>query len=314
MKKIICLLLCIALGFVFVGCSEDGKKETSSKSETSSTSSSQGETSSKSESDIKEIEGRATLSNVSDFIELGEYKDINWEEGTAAKVLNQYLSQKCSPEEKIITDRPIKNGDIANINYVGKKDGVAFDSGTADNYDLTIGSNSFIDGFEEGLIGVSTGETVDLNLTFPEEYPSADLAGAKVVFTVTVNSIKTVSYKEKDIEAAKKASLFDASLMLGVENSTFKALPTGDIAIYEPRYQTYGAELAARYARETAKQQLVILAIAKENGLTVTEKEYETQLNSIIASSGKTRDAILKDYGRPYIEVMVLVEELQDLF
>lgn len=83
----------------------------------------------------------------------------------------------------------VEEGDCANIDYEGKKDGVAFDGGTAQGYVLEIGSDSFIDGFEDGLIGVNVGETVDLNLTFPENYQSADLAGADVVFTVTVNKI-----------------------------------------------------------------------------------------------------------------------------
>lgn len=89
------------------------------------------------------------------------------------------------------TEGKVQEGDIANIDYVGKKDGVAFDGGTAQGYDLEIGSGSFIDGFEDGLIGVEIGKTVDLNLTFPTNYQSAELAGQKVVFTVTVNSVKT---------------------------------------------------------------------------------------------------------------------------
>lgn len=83
----------------------------------------------------------------------------------------------------------VEDGDCVDIDYEGKKDGVAFDGGTAKGYVLEIGSNTFIDGFEEGLVGVNVGDTVDLNLTFPENYQSADLAGADVVFTVTVNKI-----------------------------------------------------------------------------------------------------------------------------
>ncbi len=84
----------------------------------------------------------------------------------------------------------VQDGDSANIDYVGKKDGVAFEGGTAEGYDLVIGSKSFIDGFEEGLVGVEIGSTVDLNLTFPEGYQSAELAGKAVVFTVKVNYVK----------------------------------------------------------------------------------------------------------------------------
>ena len=89
-----------------------------------------------------------------------------------------------------VTDRAVAEGDAVKIDYVGKKDDVAFDGGTAQGYVLNIGSGTFIPGFEEGLIGVMPGETVDLNLTFPEEYQSAELAGAEVVFTVTVHEIQ----------------------------------------------------------------------------------------------------------------------------
>lgn len=88
------------------------------------------------------------------------------------------------------TDKQVvEDGDCVNIDYEGKKDGVAFNGGTAQGHVLEIGSNSFIDGFEEGLIGAKVGDTLDLNLTFPENYGTAELAGAAVVFTVTVNKI-----------------------------------------------------------------------------------------------------------------------------
>ncbi len=93
----------------------------------------------------------------------------------------------------------VEDGDIVNIDYVGTLDGEEFDGGSAEGYNLTIGSGSFIDGFEDGLIGVTVGETVALELTFPETYGSTDLAGQDVVFTVTVNSIveeATIGYDE----------------------------------------------------------------------------------------------------------------------
>ena len=98
------------------------------------------------------------------------------------------------------TEGTVAEGDIANIDYVGKKDGVAFSGGTAEGYDLEIGSNSFIDGFESGLIGAEIGKTTELNLTFPENYGNEELNGADVVFTVTVNSVQTTEGVEpKDI-------------------------------------------------------------------------------------------------------------------
>lgn len=88
-----------------------------------------------------------------------------------------------------VTGRAVEMGDTVNIDYEGKKDDVAFAGGTAQNQSLGIGSGQFIPGFEEKLVGVMTGETVDLDLTFPEAYKNPDLAGQAVVFTVTVNYI-----------------------------------------------------------------------------------------------------------------------------
>ena len=86
--------------------------------------------------------------------------------------------------------RPAAEGDTANIDYSGTKDGVAFDGGTAEGYDLKLGSGTFIDGFEDGVIGMNVGDEKDLNLKFPDNYGSADLAGQEVVFHVKLNQLK----------------------------------------------------------------------------------------------------------------------------
>lgn len=103
-----------------------------------------------------------------------------------AENVGQYYAK---PTYKDTDKKTVEDGDTVNIDYEGKKDGVAFDGGTAADQYLTIGSNSFIDGFEDGLIGKKVGETVDLNLTFPKDYQSEEMAGADVVFTVTIHKI-----------------------------------------------------------------------------------------------------------------------------
>ena len=140
-----------------------------------------------------EIEERPTYKAL-DHVTLGEYVGLAVEsediEVTDEQV-EQALPARISEDHyDVLTEGTVQNGDIANIDYVGKKDDVAFDGGTAEGYDLTIGSGTFIPGFEEGLVDAKIGETIDLDLTFPEEYHSEDLAGAQVVFTVTVNSVK----------------------------------------------------------------------------------------------------------------------------
>lgn len=128
--------------------------------------------------------------DVEKYVTLGDYRSIAAsvaEDYMNALVLNTYNTYVTV--ENGITDRPVETGDTVDIDYEGKKDGVAFAGGTAAGASLTIGSGEFIAGFEDGLIGVMPGETVDLDLTFPEGYGNAELAGQAVVFTVTVNYI-----------------------------------------------------------------------------------------------------------------------------
>lgn len=139
-------------------------------------------------------EAKKEAEDFSKYVELGNYKGIELtklsdevsDELVETKI--KYNLNQTGDREQIMTGT-VKDGDTVNIAYEGKKDGVAFDGGTADSYDLTIGSGNFIDGFEDGLIGKKVGETVDLNLTFPEDYASEELAGQDVVFTVTINYI-----------------------------------------------------------------------------------------------------------------------------
>ena len=139
--------------------------------------------------------------NVADYVTLGEYKGIEVSVD-APVVTDEYLDSyidyvlQSNMVTTEITDRPVEEGDIVNIDYEGKIDGVAFDCGTAQGYDLTIGSGTFIDGFEDGLIGAETGETVDVNVTFPENYQGEEVAGKDAVFTVTVNSISVETLPE----------------------------------------------------------------------------------------------------------------------
>lgn len=97
-------------------------------------------------------------------------------------------------------DGVVESGDVAVIDFEGFKDGVAFEGGKGENYSLEIGSNTFIPGFEEQIIGMKPGEEKDLDITFPEDYGVKDLAGAKVVFKVKVNEIKTKENRELDEE------------------------------------------------------------------------------------------------------------------
>lgn len=130
-----------------------------------------------------------------DYIELPEYKGLNVERLNTVVTDEDVQSELDAvalslAKKKEVTDRDIvKKGDTVNIDYVGTKDGVAFEGGTAEGCDLEIGSGQFIPGFEDGLIGVKKNETKVLDLKFPDNYGNSELAGADVKFTVTVNSI-----------------------------------------------------------------------------------------------------------------------------
>ncbi len=143
--------------------------------------------------------------NVDDFVELDrdQYQGMTISLA-AASVSDEQIDEEIqaalsnNPKRTEITDRAAQEGDLTDISYVGKKDGVAFDGGTADHYELELGSGTFIDGFEDGVIGMKKGEEKDLNLTFPEDYNDAELAGQDVVFTVTLNTIYELSEPELD--------------------------------------------------------------------------------------------------------------------
>ena len=111
--------------------------------------------------------------------------------------------------ENVIKEGKVENGDVAIIDFEGFKDGVAFDGGKGENYSLTIGSNTFIPGFEEQIIGMEKGEVKDLDITFPEEYHSEDLKGQAVVFKVKVNEIKGIEIPELNEDFFKDLGMDD---------------------------------------------------------------------------------------------------------
>ena len=123
-------------------------------------------------------------------VTVGEYKGLVLTSVTQEEVDTEINSMLEYYTELVEVERAAAEGDTVNIDYVGTKDGVAFEGGTAEGYDLELGSGSFIDGFEDGLIGATAGEVRDLNLTFPENYTNEELKGQAVVFNVTVNSVK----------------------------------------------------------------------------------------------------------------------------
>lgn len=228
---------------------------------------------------------------MSKVIKLGNYQGIEAKVAkqpvTDEEVENEVqrvVSQSTSLVEK---DGEVKNGDVTTIDFEGFKDGVAFDGGKAEGFQLEIGSGQFIPGFEDQMIGMKKGETRELNLTFPENYGVADLAGADVIFKVTVHKI----------DVKKEAELNDEFVVsLNVPDMTTVEQLRANIkgAIEAQHEQAYNA------AKENAVLQKLIDNSEVEVSDEDVEKAIQLQLQHIsmeLASQGMQLDQYLQMMG-----------------
>lgn len=158
-----------------------------------------------------ELEFTATT-EIMPKVELGDYKNLKVKKDTVevskeevSETIDQILKNFA---EKKKVDRESKNGDEVIIDFLGKKDGVAFDGGKAEKFPLELGSKSFIPGFEEGLIGKKAGDEISLDLEFPKDYHAKDLAGAKVVFEVKIHEVRENALPEINEEFLSKLGEF----------------------------------------------------------------------------------------------------------
>lgn len=248
--------------------------------------------------------------NFDELVELGEYKGL--EVDTSSDTINEYyqevLENDVTDNEffsyKEITEGKLENGDIANIDYTGKKDGVAFEGGTATAQDLEIGSGSFIEGFEEGLIGVEIGKTVDLNLTFPKDYHASDLAGADVVFTVKVNSAqKKITQKPEQYfsklgfesvskyrEDAKRRAIENYLIQTVASNCKVKEYPEAEIdIIYDSTKKAMESNLSQQY-----------------------NMTFDAYLEAIGQTEAEFKSAITKDQIKPSMEIQIILYAIMD--
>ena len=216
---------------------------------------------------------RAKLEN---YVELPQYKgieiDTNSKEflGYYNTVFTSDIEQNNLYQKE--EEGAVEDGYIANIDYVGKIDGVAFDGGSSKGYNLLIGSGSFIDDFEEELIGVKVGETKDVTAKFPENYPnSPDLAGKEAVFTVTVNYIS----RPMTVEEAYQKMNFNSAQKYD-ENITSRAVEG-----YLFEYVCKNAKIKDYPAddRELARNAL-LSELATQNGISVEQFEALLEYNN----------------------------------
>lgn len=137
-------------------------------------------------------------------VKLGKYKGLDVKK-KSVKVTNEEVEHEIEHlrshySEEVLKEGALEDGDIAVIDFEGFKDGVAFEGGKGENYSLKIGSNTFIPGFEEQLIGMNKGEEKEINVTFPEDYHSEELKGQPVIFKVKLNDVKTINIPELNEE------------------------------------------------------------------------------------------------------------------
>ena len=184
-----------------------------------------------------------------------------------------------------VTDRPVKEGDTAVIDFEGFVDGVAFDGGKAENHSLEIGSHSFIDTFEDQLVGKNAGDEVEVNVTFPEQYQAADLAGKPAVFKVKINEIKVKELPELNDEFAQDVA--------GVDT----------LAEYKEELKKNLTEKKENEAKKT-KEDEAIQKIIDKSKMDLPEAMIDTQCETMvnefaqrIAQSGLSMDQYLQFSG-----------------
>lgn len=252
-----------------------------------------------------------------DNVTISQYKGVEVEMTAAAEVTDEDVEAEIqtilesNAIQNEVTDRPVQEGDTATIDYEGKIDGVAFEGGSSTDYPLKIGSGSFIEGFESGIVGHSIGETFDLDLTFPEDYGNADYAGKAAVFTVTIKSInvsttpeltdefvKTVSeesttveeYKkevkknlEKNREESVKSSLKQGAWSAVMENTEVKNYPEDRLKETSDQIKDQYQSLADSYGMEFSEFLTTYMGMDEETFNSQLEEAAKSQLKQMMA-------------------------------
>lgn len=285
-KKVLVATLCVTMTFSLAACSVGKKK---SKNLVSS----QGEASSS-----KRGEYKSKVTKLADYksLTIGE-SSVEVTDEFKANVKSTFLSSSTmniNTEHVGKADRAVETGDVVNIDYVGKIDGKEFDGGSAEGYNLQIGSSTFIDGFEDGLVGAKPGETKDLNLKFPDEYGNEDVAGKDVVFTVTVNYIEDFS---------------DEFIKDNTENFSYFFLQYFSMYEKVSNLDEYNKTLEKCYKANVAVTQLM------ENIVDNSEVEFDdNEVNSYIEKIKKMYTEQAEQYGTTFEDMLSNYGYTEDYF
>ncbi len=232
--------------------------------------------------------------------QLGKYKGVEIEK-IEYKVTDEDIDHELGHMQEhnarivSIEDRPVENGDIANINFEGFVDGVAFEGGKAENHDLEIGSNTFIPGFEDQVVGMKIDEEKDIKVKFPDEYFSKDLAGKDATFKVKVNEIKKKELPTLDDEFAKDVSEFDTLKELKDSIKEKKQKENDERA----KYETQDAVIKAVCENVKVDIPSGMIETETENMLKDMEQRLSYQglkLDQYLQMMGKTKEEMQKEY------------------
>ncbi len=238
---------------------------------------------------------QAYLSGIkaSDYAVPCDYDQIPVEESapsvsdTYLEYVIQYQLNSSAVNEEITDREDVQEGDIANIDYTGKKDGEAFDGGSAEGYDLTIGSGSFIDGFEDGIIGHKVGDEFDLDLTFPEDYSNEDLAGQEVVFTVKVNSISQKVTPELTDDWVVSRNIDGVSTVEEYEDYVYNQLLSQAQSTYDSDVQDKAAQYVmenSTYPQDPPQEMIDRLAESMKTYYTNYATQYGMELDDFLTT------------------------------
>ena len=304
-RKVVAMLLLMTLGAVSVsGCGKNDTTSSSSVSGASSISASSTSDISGTSSDSTASEEYASPSDVdgipvvdeevdpAECVTLGDYKKLTLEK-KVEQVTDDDVQTAIMAETAVTMDDPdatVQKGDTADIAYVGKVDGKEFDGGSSDSYNLVIGSGTFIDGFEDGVIGMKTGETKDLNLKFPDSYQSTDLAGKDVVFTVTVNAFT------RPAENIDGWELDDAWVAKNTDYSTVEEYRAGKRAELEAANETTAENNLQDDAMKQVADGCTFTKIPKSY-VTLGEEDYDKRYTSYLQNYGISLDDYLEQYA-----------------
>lgn len=201
-------------------------------------------------------------------VKLGKYKGVKIDK-VDAEVTDEEVEAEINKERENnarnieVTDRAVKDGDMTVLDFEGFVDGEAFEGGKGENYPLTIGSGSFIPGFEEQLVGAEIGKEVEVNVTFPEDYQAEDLKGKAAVFKCTIKEIKEKELPELDDEFASEVSEFET------------------LAEYKADIRGRLEEKKAKEVKD-AKEAAVIEAIVKDSDMEIPEAMLATQQRQMV--------------------------------